>query len=600
MAESFLNQQFTSPLTAGKGSSAPAPQRFGPDDVGTMESILSEGKTRLTNLQTQETGLATQKANLTTQIANLTSQRLSYERDKELFSTQQREREAKDNYDNIKRMFDDEINSPQYEEKKRLSKQIAEYSVFEPTQVTAPMLGVLFSAIGATGMLLGGNSKNHAKAALSAMNGMTEGFAKGREQYDKERKAAFDTNVKLLQTKLTAIKDGLEDARREAVLNKQAADQKVRETLAANEAQFLQQNTDRRGLESTIALVNGQLTNVSQALTLLNTKTNQLANQLFSKEATIAAAKIAARSREIAAEIAAGQKGLQVVIGPDGKPYQVRASDLPQLPSGQTGVTRIPSPQQPQIAIQGGMPVSVVPGALPKADPTKPLTSIAGAAAAAKEEAKTAGSSAVVEDAIGKKVPGKEAEILVNTSTAIQTARELQAEIRNNPDFVGRRGQLGNFLSRYVESAVSGTPPPPDDENLNQASLRWAKKYATYLVEYERALAGGAKGFTVFFQRRFNDLLSQNQFNAEGMSGLLDDQIREAARLAAGKTVYATSENLRKIAERNNEIAMGFGAQPTAAVQPSAPKDDYVVGMEYKDGKGGKAIYLGNGKWKEK
>jgi len=370
MAESFLNRQFTSPLTAGKESPAPAPQRFGPDDVGTMESILSEGKTRLTNLQTQETGLATEKANLTTQIANLTSQRLDYERKKEEFGSKQRQDEAKLNYENIKRMFDDEINSPQYEEKKRLSKQIAEYSVFEPTQVTAPMLGVLFSAIGATGMLLGGNSKNHAKAALSAMNGMTEGFAKGREQYDKERKSAFDTNVKLLQTKLTAIKDGLEDARREAVLNKQAADQKVRETLAINEAQFLQENTNKRGLESTISLVNGQLTNVTQALTLLNTKTNQLANQLFSKETTLAAAKITAASRESAARIAAGEKGLQIVIGPDGKPYQVRASDLPQLPSGQTGVTRIPSPQQPEkptIVMTEGGAKGVYPSQLPVA-----------------------------------------------------------------------------------------------------------------------------------------------------------------------------------------------------------------------------------------
>jgi hypothetical protein len=564
MAESFLNQQFTSPLTAGKGSPAPAPQRFGPDDVGTMESILTAGKSRLANLQIQESGLSTRQANLTTDLANLTAQKLAYDRQKEEFGAKQRKDEAKANYDNIKQMFDDEIGSPQYKEKQKLNKEIAEYSVFVPTEVTAPMLGVLFSAIGATGMLLGGNSKNHAKAALSAMNGMTEGFAKGREQYDKERKAAFDTNVKLLQTKLSAIKDGLEDARREAVLNKQAADQKVRETLAANEAQFLKTNYDNRGLESTIALVNGQLQNINQATNLLGSKISQLTNQLDSKEIQLAIAKM----RGTAAEIAAGQKGLQVVIGPDGKPYQVRASDLPQLPSGQTGVTKIPSPQQPQIAIQGGMPVSVIPGALPKADPTKPLTSIAGAAAAAKEEAKTAGSSAVVEDAIGKKVPGKEAEILVNTATAIQTARELQAGIRNNPDFVGRQGQLGNFLSRYVESVASGTPTPPDDPNLNQASLRWAKKYATYLVEYERALAGGAKGFTVFFQRRFNDLLSQNQFNAEGMSGLLDDQIREAARLAAGKTVYATSENLRKIAERNNEIAMGFGAQPTVAVQP--------------------------------
>jgi hypothetical protein len=368
MAESFLNQQFTSPLTAGKGSPAPAPQRFGPDDVGTMESILTAGKSRLANLQIQESGLSTRQANLTTDLANLTAQKLAYDRQKEEFGAKQRKDEAKANYDNIKQMFDDEIGSPQYKEKQRLNKEIAEYNVFVPTEVTAPMLGVLFSAIGATGMLLGGNSKNHAKAALSAMNGMTEGFAKGREQYDKERKAAFDTNVKLLQTKLSAIKDGLEDARREAVLNKQAADQKVRETLAANEAQFLKTNYDNRGLESTIALVNGQLQNINQATNLLGSKISQLTNQLDSKEIQLAIAKM----RGTAAEIAAGQKGLQVVIGPDGKPYQVKATDLPQLPPGTTGVTRVPSPQQPEkptIVMTEGGAASVYPSQLPIAKP---------------------------------------------------------------------------------------------------------------------------------------------------------------------------------------------------------------------------------------
>jgi len=350
----------------------PVAQKFGEDDVATMESVLDAGRSRLANLQSQEATLTTRQANLTTEIANLTAQRLSFERDKELFSSQQREREAKDNYNNIKQMFDDEINSPAYKEKQRINKEIAEIGVFAPTEVTAPMLGVLFSAIGATGMLLGGNSKAHAKAALSAMNGMTEGFAKGREQYDKERKAAFDTNVKMLQTKLSAIKDGLEDARREALINKQAADQKVRETLAANEAQFLQKNTDRSGLESTISLVEGQLKNVTQALNLLNTKTNQLANQLFSKDVAIAGKRIEAASRITAAEITAGQKGLQIVIGPDGKPYQVRASDLPQLPSGQTGVTRIPSPAQPEkptIVMTEGGAKGVYPSQLPIAEP---------------------------------------------------------------------------------------------------------------------------------------------------------------------------------------------------------------------------------------
>ena len=281
----------------------PAAPKFGENDVGTMEGMLSAGRSRLANLQTQETKFSTEKSNLTSQLANLTSEQLAYNRQKEEFGAKQREEEARSNYDNIKKVFDDEINSPQYKEKQRINKEIAEYQVFAPTEVTAPMLGVLFAAIGATGMLLGGNSKNNAKAALSAMNGMAEGFGEGRKQYDKERKAAFDTNVKLLQTKLSAIKDGLEDARREAVLNKQAADQKVRETLAANEAQFLQENTNKRGLESTIALVNGQLQNINQATNLLSSKISQLTGQLDSRETQIVMRKIEAARRESEAKI---------------------------------------------------------------------------------------------------------------------------------------------------------------------------------------------------------------------------------------------------------------------------------------------------------
>jgi len=281
----------------------PAAPKFGEDDVGTMEGMLSAGRSRLANLQTQETSFSTEKANLTSRLANLTSEQLAYNRQKEEFGAKQRVEESRANYDNIKKIFDDEINSPQYKEKQRINKEIAEYQVFAPTEVTAPMLGVLFAAIGATGMLLGGNSKNNAKAALSAMNGMAEGFGEGRRQYDRERKAAFDTNVKLLQTKLSAIKDGLEDARREAVLNKQAADQKVRETLAVNEAQFLQENTNKRGLESTIALVNGQLANINQATNLLSSKISQLTGQLDSKETQILMRKIDAARRESEARI---------------------------------------------------------------------------------------------------------------------------------------------------------------------------------------------------------------------------------------------------------------------------------------------------------
>jgi hypothetical protein len=268
------------------------------DDVAPLEKSLSAGRTTLEQLRADQTRMGGEAANLTLQIARDTANLVSYRNEQEVFKAQQKVAESKELETNIKKMLDDERNSPQYKEKEKINKELAELGSFVPTEVTAPMLGVLFSAIGATGMLLGGNSKNTAKAALSAMNGMAEGFAKGREQYDKERKAAFDTNVKLLQTKLSAIKDGLEDARREAILDKEASDMKVRQTLASNEAQFLQENTNKRGLESTIALVDGQLKNLNRAIQFQITKATQLAGQLDAKETQLQTRRIEADRRQ--------------------------------------------------------------------------------------------------------------------------------------------------------------------------------------------------------------------------------------------------------------------------------------------------------------
>jgi len=387
----------------------PAAPKFGEDDVGTMEGMLSAGRSRLANLQTQETSFSTEKANLTSRLANLTSEQLAYNRQKEEFGAKQRLEESRANYDNIKKIFDDEINSPQYKEKQRINKEIAEYQVFAPTEVTAPMLGVLFAAIGATGMLLGGNSKNNAKAALSAMNGMAEGFGEGRRQYDRERKAAFDTNVKLLQTKLSAIKDGLEDARREAVLNKQAADQKVRETLAANEAQFLQENTNKRGLESTIALVDGQLKNINQATNLLSSKISQLTGQLDSKETQILMRKIDAASRESEKRIAAEQRQKELEqrqkkltpVGMQGDNIVMsdELGNITLVPTGEgfvpkAGIQPRPEPRTPvpRVGIQDGQMVQLPdPRTLPTANTSQTILTPAAAAKAGQGEKAPAG-----------------------------------------------------------------------------------------------------------------------------------------------------------------------------------------------------------------
>jgi hypothetical protein len=307
--------------TPGAQPTAPVPV-VAEDDVAPLEKSLSAGRTTLEQLRSDQTRMGGEAANLTLQIAADTANLVSYRNAQEVFNAQQKVAQSQELEKNIKKMLDDERSSPQYREKEKINKELAELGSFVPTEVTAPMLGVLFSAIGATGMLLGGNSKSHAKFAMAAMNGMAEGFGKGREQYNKEQKAAFDTNVKLLQTKLSAIKDGLEDARREAILNKEAADIKVRQTLASNEAQFLQKHTDQRGLESTIALVDGQLKNLNRAIQFQTSKATQLAGQLDAKETQLAMRKIesarreaeAIRSREFRAQQAESDRALRAQI----------------------------------------------------------------------------------------------------------------------------------------------------------------------------------------------------------------------------------------------------------------------------------------------
>jgi hypothetical protein len=377
----------------------PAPKKFGPDDVGTMQAQVRSGQTRLDKSYAEQERLLGETGNLTTQLAQYAANLVSYRNEQEVFKANQQKEASKADSEIITKMLGEIRGSPLYKQKQETNKQIAEYSAFVPTEVTAPMLGVLFATIGATGMLLGGNSKNTAKAALSAMNGMAEGFGKGREQYDKERKQAFDSNVKLLQTKLSAINDGLEEARKEAILNKQAAELKVRETLAANEAQFLQENTNRRGLESTIELVKGQLASLNKSLELQKTKTNQIEGQLQRqsdnldlKQLTIQSAQAMQQDR-IAAQIAA-----------DERRARERQEDIRLTAS-------LRQPPAPRVGIQDGQMVQLPdPRTLPAANVAAPISSVT---AGAKKEATV-------------KPPPKEILLQVNSrDTLIPALKEL-------------------------------------------------------------------------------------------------------------------------------------------------------------------------------
>ena len=147
----------------------------------------------------------------------------------------------------------------------------------------------------------------------------------------------------------------------------------------------------------------------------------------------------------------------------------------------------------------------------------------------------------------------------------------LRNDVINKPGLVGRQGQIQQFTDRYIKS-FKGEAPPLDESKVAQAdqeALLFSKKYASMLTRYEQALAGGSRGFTVAFQKRFNDLLSQNQFNAPSITRLFDDmshEIAAGARQKSNKLTYGTLEDMASNFQSGLE-------EPKTTTTPAKPSE---------------------------
>jgi hypothetical protein len=152
---------------------------------------------------------------------------------------------------------------------------------------------------------------------------------------------------------------------------------------------------------------------------------------------------------------------------------------------------------------------------------------------------------------------------------AYSTLQSLKSDVASDPSLVGRQGQIRQFADKYYQS-FKGEGPAVDESGVkpeDQAALRFAKKYASMLTRYEQALAGTSRsGSTVAFQKRFNALLSQDQFNPAGLSALMDDMEVEVARGAREKSPKITHGVME-------DMASEFGAgleQPISKAAPAA------------------------------
>ena len=195
--------------------------------------------------------------------------------------------------------------SPTYKNIQEKSRELAEKSTFNPDQQNAQTLAAVFSIIGAAGFLLGGNNKNTAKSALAAMNGMAEGYAKGRDQYAKDQRAVFETNQKALRGTLDSLEKAFTYEIEQNKGNLEAATRNAKIAALERDASFINANIDKYGLVSTLEQLKSNKKRLETVLDALQKKEDAykstLEKEWFSskeKEAVAQAAQERVRYQE--------------------------------------------------------------------------------------------------------------------------------------------------------------------------------------------------------------------------------------------------------------------------------------------------------------
>jgi hypothetical protein len=123
---------------------------------------------------------------------------------------------------------------------------------FIPTQDTAQDIASLYSLVNVIGMAIGAGGKQNAMQAMHAMNGMLEGYQKGRGDLYKREKDIFDTSMKTLKTKTDILQRRLKEIADLASKNAAAADQEADVLFAEQGADFLKKYKEKFGLAATV------------------------------------------------------------------------------------------------------------------------------------------------------------------------------------------------------------------------------------------------------------------------------------------------------------------------------------------------------------
>jgi hypothetical protein len=138
---------------------------------------------------------------------------------------------------------------------------------FVPTKETTQDLAGIFSLMSIVGMVVG---KGNAQLAMSSMNGMLEGYQKGRADLYKKELTQFDKNFKAMQSKVLTLEKELSEAMELKKLDREKGDLGITMALAKGESPLLGAMRNKLGDVAVLNAVKDTKNTLNTLVTLNN------------------------------------------------------------------------------------------------------------------------------------------------------------------------------------------------------------------------------------------------------------------------------------------------------------------------------------------
>ena len=182
---------------------------------------------------------------------------------------------------------------------------------FVPTKETTQDLAGIFSLMSIVGMVVG---KGNAQLAMSSMNGMLEGYQKGRADLYKKELTQFDKNFKAMQSKVLTLEKELSEAMELKKLDREKGDLGITMALAKGESPLLGAMRNKLGDVAVLNAVQDTKKTLNTLVTLnndLRAKADARADAAERERRADERARLARDQQKQLAELRASQPGKQ-------------------------------------------------------------------------------------------------------------------------------------------------------------------------------------------------------------------------------------------------------------------------------------------------